>query len=145
VIQAPVFHVNGDDPEAVVYATKLAVEYRQKFNNDVFIDMVCYRRHGHNEGDEPKFTQPEMYDLIQDHPNPREIYQKQLVERGDVQKALGEQMETDFWAELQRRLDMAKEKPLPYAYQESELAWKQLKKTVDESDFQSSPETGIPA
>ncbi len=145
VVQAPVFHVNGDDPEAVIYAIRLAVEYRQKFNNDVFIDMVCYRRHGHNEGDDPKFTQPEMYELIQDHPNAREIYQKKLIERGDVEKELAEKMEKDFWDEMQKRLDMVKEKPLPYVYQESELAWKQLKKTVDESDFQISPDTGIPA
>lgn len=144
VVQAPVFHVNGDDPESVIYAVRLAVEYRQKFNNDVFIDMVCYRRHGHNEGDDPKFTQPEMYELIQDHPNAREIYQKELVDRGDVEKELAEKMEKDFWDEMQKRLDMVKEKPLPYVYQESELAWKQLKKSVDESDFQSSPDTGIP-
>jgi 2-oxoglutarate dehydrogenase E1 component len=143
VIQAPVFHVNGDDPEAVVFATQLAVDYRQEFNSDVFIDMVCYRRHGHNEGDEPKFTQPEMYELIQDHPNPREVYQQRLVERGDVEKALAEQMEQDFWNEMQKRLDMVKEKPLPYVYQESEQAWRQLKKTVDQTDFQASPETGI--
>jgi 2-oxoglutarate dehydrogenase E1 component len=145
VVQAPVFHVNGDDPESVIYAVQLAVEYRQKFNNDVFIDMVCYRRHGHNEGDDPKFTQPEMYELIQDHPNAREIYQKELVDRGDVEKELAENMEKGFWDEMQKRLDMVKEKPLPYVYQESELAWKQLKKSVDESDFQSSPDTGIPA
>ena len=145
VVQAPVFHVNGDDPEAVIYAIQLAGEYRQKFNNDVFIDMVCYRRHGHNEGDDPKFTQPEMYELIQDHPNAREIYVKKLIDRGDVEKTLGEQMEQDFWNEMQKRLDMVKEKPLPYAYQESELAWKQLKKIVDESDFQLSPDTGLSA
>jgi 2-oxoglutarate dehydrogenase E1 component len=143
VVQAPVFHVNGDDPEAVIFATQLAIEYRQKFNDDVFIDMVCYRRHGHNEGDDPKFTQPEMYELIQDHPNVREIYQRTLVERGDVQKKMAEKMEDDFWKDMQQRLDMVKEKPLPYQYQESELAWKALKKTVDASDFDASPDTGI--
>lgn len=145
VVQAPVFHVNGDDPEAVIYAIQLAVEYRQLFNNDVFIDMVCYRRHGHNEGDEPKFTQPMMYDLIEDHPNVRELYVKKLIERGDVEQALAEQMEKDFWDVMQKRLDMVKEKPLPYTYQESELAWKQLKKITTEEDFQISPDTGIPA
>ncbi|RYE18982.1 MAG: 2-oxoglutarate dehydrogenase E1 component, partial [Sphingobacteriales bacterium] len=74
MVQAPVLHVNGDDPEAVVRAASLAVAYRQKFNQDIFIDMVCYRRYGHNEGDEPKFTQPQLYALIDKHPNPREVY-----------------------------------------------------------------------
>lgn len=145
VVQAPVFHVNGDDPEAVIYAVQLAIAYRQKFHDDVFIDMVCYRRHGHNEGDEPKFTQPQMYEFIQDHPNVRELYQRTLVERGDLEKQLAEQMEQDFWNELQSRLDMVKEKPLPYAYQESEQAWRALKKHVTEEDFASSPDTGIDA
>ncbi|MGH2554007.1 MAG: thiamine pyrophosphate-dependent enzyme, partial [Chitinophagaceae bacterium] len=82
-IQAPVFHVNGDDPEAVVKVAEIATLYRQEFNSDVFIDMVCYRRHGHNEGDDPKFTQPHLYALIDKHPNPREVYIKFLLENGE--------------------------------------------------------------
>ncbi len=144
LVQAPVFHVNGDDPEAVVYAVELAVEYRQKFNNDVFIDMVCYRRHGHNEGDDPKFTQPKMYEIINKHPNPREIYLKKLIESGAVDKTLGEKMEKTFWSDLQARLDSIKQKPLPYEYQQPELDWKALRTTTSIKDFEQSPPTGIP-
>ena len=143
LVQAPVFHVNGDDPEAVVFAVELATEYRQKFNNDVFIDMVCYRRHGHNEGDDPQFTQPKMYALIKNHDDPRKIYSKKLIARGEVDQQLAESLEKDFWATLQDRLNLVKEKPLPYQYQEPELAWKGLKKTTAPEDFESSPPTGI--
>lgn len=143
VVQAPVFHVNGDDPEALLFASELAIEYRQLFNSDVFIDMVCYRRHGHNEGDDPKFTQPEMYDIINKHPNPREIYSQELIERGDVDKKLADEMEDEFWNLLQERLDDVKERPLAYEYQEPEQAWRELKKKTDSSDFETSPETGI--
>lgn len=143
LVQAPVFHVNGDDPEAVVFATRLATEYRQEFNNDVFIDMVCYRRHGHNEGDDPQFTQPEMYEVINNHPNPREIYAKKLLERGDVEARMSEELEKSFWDNLQHRLDMVKENKLSYQYQEPELAWKQLKKHATTEDMLLVPNTGI--
>jgi len=143
LIQAPVFHVNGDDPEAVVYAVQLATEYRQLFNNDVFIDMVCYRKHGHNEGDDPKFTQPEMYDIINKHKDPRELYVETLLKRGDVEKDLASNQETLFWTDLQQRLDLVKQRSLPYTYQEPELAWKELRKTKDPADFQTSPSTGL--
>ncbi len=143
VVQAPVFHVNGDDPEAVLFAAEFAIEYRQKFNNDVFIDMVCYRKHGHNEGDDPQFTQPEMYKIIKKHPDPREIYSKKLIQRGDVDRALAEKMGKSFWSDLQDRLDEVKERPLPYAYQEPELAWRKLKRTIDPEDFAVSPDTGL--
>ncbi len=143
VIQAPVFHINGDDPEAVLFAVEFAVAYRQKFNNDVFIDMVCYRKHGHNEGDDPKFTQPGMYDIINNHPDPREIYSKKLIDRGDVDAKLADELEKEFWSLLQDRLDEVRENPLPYEQQAPEKAWEKLKKTTDPKDFEESPETGI--
>lgn len=143
LVQAPVFHVNGDDPEAVVFAIRLATEYRQKFNGDVFIDMVCYRRHGHNEGDDPQFTQPEMYHKIADHLNPRELYLRKLTSRGEVENKLAEDLEKTYWDELQDRLQMVKENKLPYKYQEPEKAWKQLKKHASFEDMLFTPETGI--
>ncbi|MFT5165455.1 MAG: 2-oxoglutarate dehydrogenase E1 component [Saprospiraceae bacterium] len=144
LVQAPVFHVNGDDVAAVVYAVELATEYRQLFNNDVFIDMVCYRKHGHNEGDDPKFTQPQMYDFIKSHSNPREIYSKKLIASGALGKGEAEKIEHKFWASLQERLDYVKQKPLPYQYQLPEMAWQKLKKTTDPKDFETSPDTGLP-
>lgn len=143
LVQAPVFHVNGDDPEALVWATRLAVAYRQKFNSDVFIDMVCYRRHGHNEGDDPKFTQPLMYEQIDDHPDPRKVYSSRLVERGDLQAKLAQDLEDKFWNDLQQRLDAVKQQPLPYTYQSADEEWRKLKKKTTPEDFASSPETGI--
>lgn len=146
VIEAPVFHVNGDDPEAVVFACELAVAYRQEFNSDVFIDMFCYRKHGHNEGDDPQYTQPRMYDWIKNHPDPRQIYTDVLDKRGDLDRELAEEMQQKFWNDLQARLDEVRQKSLPYTYQEPEKAWRKLKK-LDElspADFQKSPVTGIP-
>jgi len=109
VTLSPVFHVNGDDVEAIVYAINMAVEYRQKYHNDVFIDILCYRRFGHNEADEPKFTQPLLYKAIEKHPNPREIYNKKLLEQGSVDANLAKEMEKNFRALLQERLNEAKE------------------------------------
>ncbi|SDM74668.1 2-oxoglutarate dehydrogenase E1 component [Daejeonella rubra] len=109
VTLSPVFHVNGDDVEAIVYAINMAVEYRQKYHNDVFIDILCYRRYGHNEADEPKFTQPLLYKAIEKHANPREIYNQKLLEQGTVDANLAKEMEKDFRALLQERLNEAKE------------------------------------
>lgn len=142
LIQAPVIHVNGDDPEAVLYAVQIATAYRQKFNNDVFIDMVCYRRHGHNEGDDPKFTQPTMYEIINNHPNPREIYAKKLMSRGEMEKGIADELEQKFWNDLQARLDSVKENPLPFKPQATEAKWMSFKK-AEQSDFAKSPSTGI--
>jgi len=143
MVQSPVLHVNGDDAEAVVKCAALAVAYRQKYKEDIFIDMVCYRKHGHNEGDEPKFTQPGLYALIDKHPNPREVYTKFLLDNGaeDVQK-LARDMETKYWNDLQARLDEVKQKPLPYRPQKPELWWKKLRKATEE-DFLKSPDTSI--
>ncbi len=143
MVQAPVLHVNGDDPEAVVKAAKLAIKYRQQFNQDIFIDMVCYRKHGHNEGDDPSFTQPQLYDLIKKHPNPREVYTEYLLKNGtaDAQE-LAKEMEKHFWDDLQQRLDEVKQKPLPYQMQAPEKAWAELRRSTFE-DFDTSPETGI--
>jgi 2-oxoglutarate dehydrogenase E1 component len=143
MVQAPVIHVNGDDPEAVVRCVELAVRYRQRFHSDVFIDMVCYRRHGHNEGDDPKFTQPHLYELIERHQNPREVYSHYLLENGETDaRELAREMEKKFWADLQERLDEIKQNPLPYHYQQPELWWKQLRKARPE-DFHSSPDTAV--
>lgn len=144
VVQAPVFHVNGDDPEAVVFAVELATEYRQVFNSDVFVDLVCYRKYGHNESDEPRFTQPDLYALIANHPNVRELYNKTLIARGEVDEKLAKEMDAEFRNEMQARLDEVRQKPLPYAYQENELAWKALHITNDDAEFQQSPDTGVP-
>src|SRR5690606_33713775 len=118
IVQAPVFHVNGDDVEAVVKIAEIATRYRQEFNSDIYIDMVCYRKHGHNEGDDPKFTQPKLYAAIDKHPNPREVYSQQLIANGDVDAAIAQEMEKAFWADLQERLDEVKQHPLPYKYQQ---------------------------
>ena len=82
MVQAPIFHVNGDDPEAMVHVARLATEYRQKFHKDIVIDLFCYRRAGHNEGDEPSFTQPLMYRKIKHHPTAPEIHAKRLIGQG---------------------------------------------------------------
>jgi 2-oxoglutarate dehydrogenase E1 component len=143
MVQAPVMHVNGDDPEAVVKCVEIATRYRQEFNSDVFIDMVCYRKHGHNEGDDPKFTQPHLYELIEKHPNPREVYTSYLLENGEPDaRELAKDMEKKFWADLQERLDEVKQNPLPYQYQQPELKWKSLRRSKPE-DFIRSPLTGI--
>ncbi len=143
MVQAPVLHVNGDDAEAVVKASEIATLYRQEFNSDIFIDMVCYRKHGHNEGDEPKFTQPQLYALIDKHLNPREVYTQFLMENGEADaQALAKEMEQKFLADLQERLDEVKQNPLPYSYQPPELVWKSLRK-AKAADFETSPVTAI--
>jgi 2-oxoglutarate dehydrogenase E1 component len=106
--QAPIFHVNGDDPEAVTFVCKVAIEFRQKFLKDVVVDMFCYRRHGHNETDEPSFTQPLMYRKIATHPTPRQIYAKRLAEEGLIPESESEAMLKAFHDRLEGEFEAAK-------------------------------------
>ncbi len=105
MIQAPIFHVNGDDPEACVRVARLAYDYRQRFHKDVVIDLVCYRRYGHNEGDDPSYTQPLMYRAIDDHRSVRKLFTEALVRRGDITLEQAEAALDDFQHRLQVALD----------------------------------------
>ena len=116
IAQAPIFHVNGDDPEAVVHCAKIATEYRQKFNRDVVIDMICYRRFGHNEGDEPSFTQPIMYKKIKTHPSTLSIYGKKLSQEGLTSEVELQKEKTNFKIFLEKEFMSSK------SYK-SELKW----------------------
>jgi 2-oxoglutarate dehydrogenase E1 component len=104
-VQAPIFHVNGDDPEACARVARLAFEYRQRFHKDVVIDMLCYRLHGHNEGDDPSYTQPLMYKAIAEKRSVRKMYVEQLVKRGDISLEVAEQVLQDYQSKLQIALD----------------------------------------
>ncbi len=143
VTGSPVFHVNGDDVEAVVYVSRLAMEFRQKFNRDVFIDLLCYRRHGHNEGDEPRFTQPKLYETIAKHANPLDIYFKKLTLSGSVEANLAKKMEKEFKKTLQGLLNEVKQAGKAVEYKFGDSNWKDLK--LDGAvDWDRSPETAVP-
>ena len=108
VILAPVLHVNGDDVEAVVHSFLFAMEYRQRYNRDIFIDLLCYRKYGHNEGDEPRFTQPKLYKAISKHPNPKKIYSDKLKAEGVIDDAFLDKLEKDFKETLEMKFDESK-------------------------------------
>jgi 2-oxoglutarate dehydrogenase E1 component len=110
VTLCPVFHVNGDDTEALAHTMRIALEYRQRFKQDVFIDLLSYRKYGHNEGDEPKFTQPLLYETIASHPNPKEIYLKQLKEEGVIDDKEAARRDTIFKEILEQKLEEGKKK-----------------------------------
>ena len=109
MIQAPIFHVNGDDPEAVVRVARLSFAYRQTFRKDVVIDMICYRRRGHNEADNPSFTQPLMYDLIDAKRSSRKLYTESLIGRGDITMEEAEQALRDYQQHLERAFTETRE------------------------------------
>ena len=108
VTRSPVFHVNGDDVEALIFTVKLALEFRQRFESDVFIDILSYRKYGHNEGDEPRFTQPLLYKTIASHPNPRDIYAKKLINEGIMTQLEVEQEISKFDEQLEQNYEASK-------------------------------------
>jgi 2-oxoglutarate dehydrogenase E1 component len=139
---SPVFHVNADDVEAVVYTIKLAMEYRQEFNSDVFIDLLGYRKYGHNEGDEPRFTQPVLYKAIGSHQNPREIYNQKLLAAGSVEAELAKEMEKGFRGLLQEKLEKSKlDKPAKVKNFVKDI-WEGFRPAL-EADFNQSPNTAV--
>jgi len=138
----PVFHVNGDDIEAVVTTIEIAMEYRQQFNRDIFIDLLCYRKYGHNEGDEPKFTQPSLYNLIAKHPNPKEIYFDQLAAEGVITKADAKVIEDEYNNHLETEFDLSRQAEKALVYDFLSLTWEGFRHGKA-SDFISSPETGV--
>src|SRR6185436_10153766 len=109
VTLSPVFHVNADDVEALIYTVELAMEFRQKFHRDVFIDILGYRKYGHNEGDEPRFTQPLLYKAIAAHPDARKIYNDKLLSQGEVEANLAKEMEASYKEMLESSLDTARQ------------------------------------
>ena len=142
VVQSPIFHVNGDDAEALTYTINLAMEFRQKFHKDVFIDILCYRKYGHNEGDEPRFTQPVLYKTIEKHPNPYEIYKGRLLENNLITPEEIQKIEDEFTRHLEEDLTAAREihKASIKSFLQDE--WKNIRKAVD-NDFDASPFTGV--
>ena len=137
----PVFHVNADDVEAVIETMKIALEYRMKFHMDVFIDLLGYRKYGHNEGDEPKFTQPTLYKLIASHPSLREIYMNQLVAEGTIDTAHATEVKNRFEAMLDAKLEIAKSMKMANVKHFMEETWKGFRKAT-EADFEQGISTG---
>ncbi|MBV9980718.1 2-oxoglutarate dehydrogenase E1 component, partial [Bradyrhizobium sp.] len=141
MIDAPIFHVNGDDPEAVVFAAKVATEFRQKFHKPVVIDMFCYRRHGHNEGDEPAFTQPVMYKKIAAHPTTLEIYSKRLIAEGVITEGEVEKAKADWRARLDAEFEAGT------SYKPNKADWLDGKwagfKTADQEEDARRGVTGV--
>jgi 2-oxoglutarate dehydrogenase E1 component len=135
MIQVPILHVNGDEPEAVVHCVKIAMEWRQRFLQDVVIDMVCYRRHGHNEGDEPSFTQPLLYEKIRRKESVRKLYTDQLIASGILQHADVERIEADLSAQLRQALERIDTRPTgPDEPLEPSGPWRGFSRTEPETD-----------
>jgi 2-oxoglutarate dehydrogenase E1 component len=141
--QCPIFHVNADDVEAVVYTVELAVEYRQRFHRDVFIDLLGYRKYGHNEGDEPRFTQPILYKIIEKHDDPRTIYVNKLLEQGSITANEAGAIEKEFLAELEQDMLESKEDEKARVITFLENSWHDLHPAT-EADFLKPVNTNVP-
>ena len=139
---SPVFHVNGDDPEALVYCIQTAMEFRNKFKKDVFIDILCYRRYGHNEGDEPRFTQPILYKAIEKHPNPYQIYKQELIDQGITDDEKCKIDEATFNEKLEKNYLTGKTHRKVDIDSFLKDTWEGVVKATDK-DFISSPDTAI--
>jgi 2-oxoglutarate dehydrogenase E1 component len=142
LVEAPIFHVNGDDPEAVVFCAKVAIEYRQKFHKPVVIDMFCYRRFGHNEGDEPSFTQPIMYRLIRSHPTTLQIYSDKLIAEGVVTRGEVDKMRGDWRHRLEAEYE-AGQAYLPNKADWLDKRWSGFRSALDVADDDRRGETGV--
>ena len=143
MVQAPIFHVNGDDPEACIRAVKLAYDFRQQFHKDVVIDMLCYRRHGHNEGDEPSLTQPKMYKSIKEHRSVRKVYTETLLRKGDIDPKEAESWLDNFQTKLQEAFDRTREDNEPPSTTNARGAlWTDEEITGFQN--QPSPDTSVP-
>ncbi|MDZ4823763.1 MAG: 2-oxoglutarate dehydrogenase E1 component, partial [Flavobacteriales bacterium] len=138
----PVFHANADDVEAVIETMRIAFDYRMKWKMDVFVDLLGYRKYGHNEGDEPKFTQPTLYKLIASHPSLREIYLKQLIEEGSVDSAFGDSLKKNFESMLDTKLELSKGMTKANVKNFLDEVWKDIRKATDK-DFEQSPDTSF--
>ena len=141
-IQSPIFHVNGDDVEAVAYVIQLAMEFRQKFNKDIFIDLLCYRKYGHNEGDEPRFTQPILYKAIEKHPDPLMIYSEKLLADKAMSRDKIADIEKGFNNHLESCLEESKAITKGHINQFMEKEWKGIKKATP-ADFDYSPDSFV--
>lgn len=143
VTLSPVFHVNGDDIEAVAQTFIIALEYRQKFNKDIYIDLLSYRKYGHNEGDEPKFTQPKLYKEIASHPNPREIYKKQLIEAGVIDEAFDKALVEELNGILDKNFEEAKKEEKVAVPNFLRNLWEGFKQATEE-DMHKEVNTKLP-
>jgi len=144
MLAAPIFHVNGDDPEALYYASKLATEYRQTFKTDVFIDLICYRKHGHNEADEPNFTQPLMYKQIKGRKTVRETYADKLIAEGVITAEEAKAMVDALNKKLQDALDQTREeKPQPFVSSYDNTAWKKFRALEDVDNVWTEVDTRV--
>ncbi len=142
VTKAPIFHVNGDDAEALAHTIQMALDYRQEFRSDVFIDMLCYRKYGHNEGDEPRFTQPILYKAIAAHPNPRDIYGNKLVAEKVYEEEELKEFIRDFDEILESKLEVSKKLKKVSIQQFLREDWKDFKYPVA-ADFEKTVHTGV--